>query len=79
MNMKLVWAAWLFVIAASFAGFETYALTHDQMTLSRWVWTVSAAFPPFGWFAGFLTGFLTCHFWWGGIVSFAPTKQEGKQ
>jgi len=78
-NTKYVWAIWLFAIAASFAGFEWYAIANDQMTLSRWVWTISADFPPFGWFAGFLTGFLVCHFWWGGIVPFPSIKQKGQQ
>jgi hypothetical protein len=73
-NMTVVWAAWLMVIVVSFAGFEGYALTTGRTTLSRWVWTVSKAWPPFPWIAGVLTGFLAAHFWWGGIVCFAPVN-----
>jgi len=74
MNMGITWAIWLGVIVISFAGFETYALKTNRMTLSRWVWTVSKAWPPFPWIAGVLTGFLAAHFWWGGIVCFAPVQ-----
>lgn len=74
MNMGVVWAVWLMVIVISFAAFETFALKTGRMTLSRWVWTVSKAWPPFPWIAGVLTGFLAAHFWWGGIVCFAPVQ-----
>lgn len=67
-----LWAIWLFVIAASFALFEGLALHRGTPTLSRWVWTVSKAWPPFPWLVGVLVGFLAAHFWWGGIVCFAP-------
>ena len=70
--MGITWAVWLIVIVVSFAAFETFALKTNRMTLSRWVWTVSKAWPPFPWVAGVLTGFLAAHFWWGGIVCFAP-------
>ncbi len=73
--MKWFWTIWLVVIVASFAGFEGYALMHNTTTLSRYVWDLSAAWPPLGWFAGFGTGFLVCHFWWGGIVSFKPVNK----
>lgn len=74
--MNLYWTVWLFiVIPLSFAGAESYALRKGQPTLSRYVWDLSKAWPPFPWFAGFVTGFLVCHFWWGGIVSFAPVSQ----
>ena len=71
LDMPVVWTIWLIVIVGSFAAFEAFALATDRMTLSRWVWTVSKAFPPFPWIAGVLTGFLAAHFWWGGIVCFA--------
>ena len=70
--MSIVWTAWLLVIGISFACFEGYALKHDKMTLSRWTWTVSKAWPPFPWLVGVVVGFLACHFWWGGIVCFNP-------
>ena len=45
--MSIVWTAWLLVIGISFACFEGYALKNGKMTLSRWTWTVSKAWPPF--------------------------------
>lgn len=74
MNMGIVWTVWLVLIVISFAGWETYALMNNRTTLSRWVWTVSKNWPPFPWVAGVLTGFLAAHFWWGGIVCFAPVN-----
>lgn len=70
------WAIWLLLIVGSFALMEGYALYHDTPTLSRWVWTVSAAFPVFPFIAGLITGFLACHFWWGGIVAFKPVNKD---
>jgi hypothetical protein len=67
------WAIWLFGgVAGTFAAYETWALITGHATLSRWVWTVSKAFPLFPWIAGVLTGGLAVHFWWGGIVCFPP-------
>lgn len=60
-------------IALTFAVGETYALMHGKTTLSRYVWNLSKAFPPFPWIVGVLVGFLACHFWWGGaLMCFAP-------
>jgi hypothetical protein len=70
--MNYIWPSWLVLIAISFAGLESYALATGKPTLSRFIWTLSAAWAPFPWFAGFLAGFLVCHFWWGGAVTFAP-------
>ena len=70
--MAWVWVGWLIVIGLSFAAFEGYALRNGKMTLSRWTWTVSKAFPPFPWSVGVGVGFLAAHFWWGGIICFAP-------
>lgn len=57
---------------------EAYALYDHTATLSRFIWIVSYYFPAFPWLAGFITGFLCCHFWWGGIVPFAPVKGASK-
>lgn len=76
MRWAIVWTVWLLLIVGTFAGLETYALQHDTWTLSRFVWETSAAFPAFPWIAGFITGFLVCHFWWGGIVSFKPVEKK---
>lgn len=74
--MKIIWLTWLITIGVSFAAFEWYALAHNTTTLSRFVWEISAAWPPFGYIVGFITGFLACHFWWGGIISFDPVKKK---
>jgi hypothetical protein len=74
MNMPIIWTSWLVIIVVSFACFEGYALKTGRSTLSRYVWTLSKAWPPFPWIAGVLTGFLAAHFWWGGIVCFAPVQ-----
>lgn len=77
--MKLFWAIWIFAIAATFACAEWFALAHGTTTLSRFVWDVTAAWPPLPFIAGFLAGFLCCHFWWGGIVSFKPVAKGDGQ
>lgn len=70
----ILWAVWLLTIVCSFALFEGLALYRGTPTLSRWVWTVSKRFPLFPWVVGVLTGGLAVHFWWGGIVCFAPVQ-----
>lgn len=77
MRWNILWTGWLLFIVSSFAAFEGYALISGGTTLSRYVWNLSAAWPPFPFVAGFLTGFLACHFWWGGVVSFSITKKRG--
>jgi len=73
--MNTYWTFWLFIfLPLSFAAGEGYALWKGKTTLSRYVWNLSKAWPPFGWLAGVITGFLACHFWWGGIVCFAPVQ-----
>jgi hypothetical protein len=63
--MNVVWSVWLFgLILLPFAAFEGYALLYNKTTLSRYIWNLNKAFPPFGWIAGLVTGFLACHFWW---------------
>lgn len=64
--MSWVWVAWVVFIAVSFAGLEGYALISNKNTLSRTVWNISKAWPPFGWVCGLLAGFLGAHFWWIG-------------
>lgn len=75
MKGSMKWAIWLFALVASFSVMEGYSLYDNTSTLSRFVWTLTAYFPPLPFVAGFLAGFLCCHFWWGGIVSFAPVKK----
>jgi hypothetical protein len=74
MNMTIVWTAFLGAIVGIFAALEGYALKTHRPTLSRYVWTLSKAFPPFPWIVGVIVGFLAAHFWWGGIVCFAPVQ-----
>jgi hypothetical protein len=70
--MSWVWVFWVLAIAVSFAVLEGYALAKNKNTLSRTVWIVSKNFPLLPFIAGFLAGGLAVHFWWGGIVCFAP-------
>jgi hypothetical protein len=76
------WAAWLLLIVVSFSVMEGYSLYDNTATLSRFVWTISAHFPAFPWIAGFITGFLVCHFWWMGNPFVdkgqTTTKSKGK-
>ena len=72
-KMIIGWTVLGLAWVAVFAAMEGYALTHDDaITLSRFVWEISAAWPPLPFVCGFIAGFLCCHFWWGGIVSFKP-------
>ena len=70
--MTLYWLLWITIPLVMFIAGESYALLRGKATLSRSVWTLSRAWPPFPFFVGFVVGFLACHFWWGGIVAFAP-------
>ena len=70
-----VWIVWFLVaVVLLFAIFETRALIKGTPTLSRTVWIINKNFPPFGWMVGIVVGFLGCHFFWGGIVCFAPVQ-----
>lgn len=74
---SIKWAVWLALIAATFAGMEAWSLVHGTSTLSRFVWNITEAFKPFAFLAGFLNGFLVCHFWWGGVIPFSkPDVKE---
>jgi len=70
--MELFWWFWVLLIAVSFGAFEAFALRTGRATLSRTVWDTTKAWPPLPFIAGGVAGFLACHFWWGGIVCFAP-------
>lgn len=69
------WIIWVLFLMVSFGVLEYESFANNTDTLSRTVWTFSAAFPPFGYICGFIAGFLACHFWWGGAVSFAPLSK----
>lgn len=70
--MAWFWAAFLAAIAIVFAIAEGYALKTGRMTLSRWVWNMSKAWPPFPWAVGLLVGFLAAHFFWPGQGCLIP-------
>lgn len=72
--MNVYWTVFFVVLLVGFIVGETYALRNDKPTLSRFVWSLSKAWPPLPFFVGFAVGFLACHFWWGGIVYFAPVQ-----
>lgn len=62
--MELVWACWVVGIAVTFGLAEAFAIRNKRPTLSRTVWDITAAWPPLGWAAGVVVGFLACHFFW---------------
>jgi len=59
--------AWLVIgllWIAAFIPLEWYGLSHDDaVTLSRWMYTISAAWPPIIFMFGLTVGILTEHFW----------------
>ena len=70
--MTWVWAAWWIFLFVSFGVLESFALSTNRTTLSRWMWTASKAFPLLPFIVGLIVGVLAAHFFWGGITSFAP-------
>jgi hypothetical protein len=71
--MMLYWTIWLVVVViGGFGVGETYALMTNRMTFSRYVWSISKAFPLFPFIVGAVIGGLAVHFWWGGAVCFEP-------
>ena len=72
------WIVWLFFLVVSFTFLEGFSLIHGTETFSRFVWDLTIAWPPLPYITGFIGGFLCCHFYWGGIVSFKPVKDKDK-
>ena len=71
--MNIYWTIWLFVaLPATFAAAEGYRVVEGQDDALALRVDLSKAFPLFPWIAGVLTGGLAVHFWWGGIICFAP-------
>ena len=66
--MTLYWIFFLIFIVLAFVFGEAYALANNRQTLSRFVWDLSKAWPPFSWVIGIFTGFVASHFWWGGSL-----------
>lgn len=59
-----IWVAYLLAVFGAFGVLEGRALTREHDTLSRFVWRVTRAWPPFGWLVGGTVGFLGAHFFW---------------
>lgn len=59
----MAYAAWLIAVGVLVA-YEVYAVRRRRMTLSRAVWSLAKAWPPFGAIIGFAVGFLFAHFFW---------------
>jgi hypothetical protein len=70
--MSLVWLAWLIAIAASFAVFEGYALRNNKLTLSRFTWNASKAWPLLPFVMGLVVGGLATHFFWHWCPELTP-------
>ena len=63
--MALLWLFWLLVlVAGGFVVLETYALRHNRLTLSRFTYNITRAFPLAIFLLGLLAGGLAVHFWW---------------
>ena len=61
-DLPLYWAVLGSAVVIAFAVGETYALMTGGMTLSVFLRTLSAKFPPFLFACGALAG----HLWWTG-------------
>jgi hypothetical protein len=64
--MTWVWTLWLLAFVGSFAVLEGWAIVHQDLTLSAWVWALSKAWPPFPAVFGLVIGGLIVHFFWTG-------------
>lgn len=62
--MSLYWTLGLVAFVIFFAIGETYALKRNKLTLSRYVWNASKAWPLLPFLLGALVGGLAVHFFW---------------
>ena len=62
--MSWVWGGILLFVAALLLGVEAFALITGRLTLSRFVWETSEAWPLFIYLMGFVNGGLAVHFFW---------------
>ena len=58
------WVIWFVTWMLGFAFLEGIALATHQLTLSRFVYNMSTAWPPLIWLMGVVAGGLAVHFWW---------------
>lgn len=70
--MSWVWLAWLIAIGVTFALLEGHALRTNRLTLSRFTWNVSKAWPPLPFVIGLVVGGLATHFWWHWCPELTP-------
>lgn len=71
------WTLWLLAIIGSFALLEGYALWRGQLTLSRYTWAISKAWPPLIFVLGLICGGLAVHFWWSWCPELMPPGVGG--
>lgn len=62
--MELTWTIWLLVIIVSFGLLEAYAFRHNKMTLSRYIYGCSKAWPVLPFVLGLIVGGLAVHLFW---------------
>ena len=62
-NWYEIWSAWLLLIMISFGVLEGLAF-HGGITLSRFTWDLSQAWPEIPVIYGMIFGGLAVHFWW---------------
>ncbi len=67
-KMVIGWTALIIANIVIFAILEGYALSRSDpdggITLSRYVWEASKAWPPLVFLLGMIVGGLVVHFWW---------------
>lgn len=64
--MAWIWPLFWIAVALGFGCLEGYAIATGRMTLSRWTWNMTKAWPPWAFCCGLAVGFLACHFFWPG-------------
>ena len=62
--MRWGWAIILIVITLTLLGVEAFTLITGRLTLSRFIWETSEAWPLFIYLMGFVNGGLAVHFFW---------------
>ena len=62
--MRLVWALILIGIVVLLLGIEAFTLLTGRLTLSRFIWETSEAWPLFIYLMGLVNGGLAVHFFW---------------
>ena len=64
MNWYLIWAGWLLACIVSFGILEGWALATGNLSLSRFTFNLTQAWPLLPWVLGCIAGGLAVHFWW---------------